>query len=215
MKEVVPFVPADVSLVDECGFVGRMPEWPETLQEGRLRMAARVEEYISRSYRLGGMSFVLVTHGDCVASCTVLAKSCAKFGAGCYRVHDVDYCAYVSISRSCDEITEPRMSDKSAGWTVVQKGVKLLGMGVAAPAECAEADEMVIAEEARQLDSRYGQKLASKKVNSDMEEQDPLQKRSTTVVLRQRYQELVRLQDQIGCNIDDMLPGSPAAADER
>ena len=79
-EEICAYVPSDVRIVgmDEEGkltsegLVGTAPEWPE--QNGKLRLAIRVEQLSEKAGKLGA-SFVLVTHGDCVAGCLALASS--------------------------------------------------------------------------------------------------------------------------------------------
>jgi len=48
-------------------FFGTHSVWPENLEDARLRLVSRVEQYLARGLQLR-RNFVLVTHGDCVAA---------------------------------------------------------------------------------------------------------------------------------------------------
>jgi len=205
---VLQFIPEDVKLA-EMDIIGDPPEWPETLEEGRIRLASRVEEYASRAVRMRGVSIVLVTHGDCVASCTALAKSAAKNDAGYHMVSRVEYCGYVKLQREYEEEEEPvGLVDPDANWIVNSTGVHLSGLGLALPPELMEADEQRIQEQGKKLEET--QNTRKKK----QAEQTTCGRRTTTILLSALHQrkstKLLDLQVQAGSKFEELLPNFPA-----
>lgn len=206
-EEAVAFVSSDVELINGGEFVGAAPVWPETLQEGRLRMAVRVEEYVSRAFKLGGKSIVIVTHGDCVAACAAIAQSCARFDSGYHKVNRVNYCGYVNLAREFREGEEPGMVDKEGGWIVNHKGVLLEGWGLALPEEFSESAQASIQQEVEQLEKMTDNKRMMKQ--ETIEHRSPrLLKRKTSMLLSDHYLKLMSSQDQHGCHFDDLLPNA-------
>jgi len=205
---VLQFIPEDVKLV-ETDFIGNPPEWPETLEEGRIRLASRVEEYASRAVRLGGISIVLVTHGDCVASCTALAKSAAMNDPGYHRVSCVEYCGYLKVQREYEEKEEPvGLIDPDANWIVNTNGVHLAGLGLAMPPELMEDDEQMIQEDGKKLEEK-------RNTRKEKQAEQPTCGRSGTSILRsalleQKCNKLLNLQVQTGSKFEELLPKFPA-----
>ncbi|CAE8628623.1 unnamed protein product [Polarella glacialis] len=123
-KEVVAFIPRSVTQVGSLeeldgqgGFLGMAPEWPE--RDGKLRMAARVEQLFNRAALMDGANFVLVTHGDCVAACHALALAGSCGMSRIPVVSKVPYCGYTLLERVC-EVDEDDIGliDKEAQWQV-------------------------------------------------------------------------------------------------
>lgn len=97
-EEILSRVPPDLRRT--CSIIGSSPSWPESLQEGRMRIIRGVEKYASRGVRLGGDSFFLVTHGDGVAASLVVALAGANGqGSPALRNVHVQYCGYVVLER--------------------------------------------------------------------------------------------------------------------
>eukprot|EP00931_Biecheleriopsis_adriatica_P060553 TRINITY_DN36378_c0_g1_i1.p1 TRINITY_DN36378_c0_g1~~TRINITY_DN36378_c0_g1_i1.p1 ORF type:complete len:489 (-),score=53.08 TRINITY_DN36378_c0_g1_i1:553-2019(-) len=75
------------SLLEECkrrgvenvfaNFFGTEPAWPESLQAGRQRFVESFLKYQERSFN-GCRSFIIVTHGDCVAAAATLFPLAAR-----------------------------------------------------------------------------------------------------------------------------------------
>jgi broad specificity phosphatase PhoE len=102
---------------EEKEFFGSHSEWPETLEDARLRLVSRVEQYQARSLQLR-KNFLLVTHGDCVAASLGLLLSSQQ---GCRRVvTKIDYCAYTLAERMVepeDDLAVPLgLADEDANW---------------------------------------------------------------------------------------------------
>jgi len=123
MSEVEALLPSDVRLLRTKqlkAIVGCPPKWPESIEDARLRMVGRVEQYAGRAARVGGASFILVTHADCVAACLTLALA-GQAGAPEGRLVDkVNYCGFASFERSLGYHNEPDLGlmDEDAGWIV-------------------------------------------------------------------------------------------------
>jgi len=97
-EEVVSLVPPDVRKMSPVDFIGEEPAWPESIENARLRMVARVEQYAEWAARLEGVNFVLVTHGDCVGACLTLALA-KPDGSINQVVEKVNYCGYALLER--------------------------------------------------------------------------------------------------------------------
>lgn len=124
-EEVASFVPADLRKITPVDSIGKEPTWPESIEDARLRMVARVEQYTEWAARLEGVNFVLVTHGDCVGACLTLAL--ARGDQGPSRVVEkVDYCGYALLERTW-EPGEPSLGlmDETAQWEVQHGNVIL------------------------------------------------------------------------------------------
>lgn len=105
IEEVLEFVQskADGVVLHKEGnsleFLGVAPDWPETLEEARIRFVCRIETYIERSTRLR-RNFILVTHGDAVAAtAAILLRSCVNAVPG-NTVTKVNYCGLVAAKRN-------------------------------------------------------------------------------------------------------------------
>lgn len=101
---------------EDCDFFGSHSSWPETLEDARLRLVSRVEQYLARSIQLR-RNFILVTHGDCVAAALGLLLS-SQPGEDRQVVTKIDYCAYAVAERMVDpEDPVPLgLADEAAGW---------------------------------------------------------------------------------------------------
>lgn len=102
---------------EEREFFGQPSTWPEALEDARLRMVSRVEQYLARSLQIR-KNFVLVSHGDCVAASLGLLLSCQS---GVRRVvTDINYCAYTVAQRPVDpaDMVTLGLADSSAHWQV-------------------------------------------------------------------------------------------------
>lgn len=117
-EEVVTLVPPDVREMSPVDFIGEEPTWPESIEDARLRMVTRVEQYADWAARLEGVNFVLVTHGDCVGATLTLALARADGTLG-QVVEKVDYCGYAILER-VSEPGEPAVGlmDEAAKWQV-------------------------------------------------------------------------------------------------
>jgi len=117
-EEVVGFVPPDLHKFSPVDSIGQEPVWPESIEDARLRMVSRVEQYAEWAARLEGVNFVLVTHGDCVGACLTLALA-KEDGSMDQVVDKVDYCGYTLLERTC-EAGEPALGllDEAADWRV-------------------------------------------------------------------------------------------------
>mmetsp|Transcript_67195 Transcript_67195/g.123750 ORF Transcript_67195/g.123750 Transcript_67195/m.123750 type:complete len:440 (-) Transcript_67195:133-1452(-) len=100
---------------DDEDFFGCEPEWPETLEDARLRLVSRAEQYLARGLQLR-RNFILVTHGDCVAASLGLLLS-SQMGPR-RVVTKIQYCAYCVAERAVDEANPVPLglADDSAGW---------------------------------------------------------------------------------------------------
>lgn len=119
--EIASLIPPGIEVVGlsygHLDMLGKGPQWPEV--NGRLRMAARVEQYCDWAVRLGGLKFVLVTHGDCVASTLALAYAGSQVAKKVPSISKVPYCGYAVIEREFEENEESvGLLDQDAGWMV-------------------------------------------------------------------------------------------------
>jgi len=122
---VAACVPPDLRRLSPVDCIGQEPTWPESIEDARLRMVARVEQYAEWAARLDGVNFVLVTHGDCVGSCLTLALARGVPTAE-KVVEKVDYCGYALLERTWDP-GEPNIGlmDDTAKWQVMHGHVVL------------------------------------------------------------------------------------------
>lgn len=113
VDELAQYVPKGVQHVlpsggpgASSGCFGKWPQWPESLEEGRMRMLKRVEVYAAHS-RQWNRSIALITHGDGVAA--VLARMLrSRPGAVPGEVvRRVGYCAWLQAER--DLPSDPSM----------------------------------------------------------------------------------------------------------
>merc|ERR1719443_40118 len=74
---------------------GRLPKYPETLEDARNRYIARVETYIQRSAETE-QNFILVTHADAVAAALIM------FERGGADIQDMGFCARVTARRNVE-----------------------------------------------------------------------------------------------------------------
>lgn len=110
------------------GWIGHAPTWPEEVMDGRLRMAARVEQYASRAERLSGAGFLLVTHGDCVASCMALTRTGTEPKGR--SVQKVEYCGWCLLERTFHAGEGVvGLADQRAGWNLHFHGVHAMDLG--------------------------------------------------------------------------------------
>lgn len=119
-EEVLALLPPDVRSLSPVDFFGEEPQWPESIENARLRMVSRVEQYAEWSSRLeGGANFFLVTHGDCVGACLTLALA-AEEGGLQQVVEKVDYCGYALLERAWEpgEAEACGLLDQGARWRV-------------------------------------------------------------------------------------------------
>jgi len=124
-EEVAACVPPDLRRLSPVDCIGQEPTWPESIEDARLRMVARVEQYAEWAARLEGVNFILVTHGDCVGSCLTLALARGVPTAQ-KVVEKVDYCGYAMLERTWDP-GEPNIGlmDDTAKWQVMHGHVVL------------------------------------------------------------------------------------------
>jgi len=124
-EDVAACVPPDLRRLSPVDCIGQEPSWPESIEDARLRMVARVEQYAEWAARLEGVNFVLVTHGDCVGSCLTLALARGVPTAE-KVVEKVDYCGYALLERTWDP-GEPNIGlmDDTAKWQVTHGHVVL------------------------------------------------------------------------------------------
>eukprot|EP00419_Tripos_fusus_P062655 CAMPEP_0172929710 /NCGR_PEP_ID=MMETSP1075-20121228/218615_1 /TAXON_ID=2916 /ORGANISM="Ceratium fusus, Strain PA161109" /LENGTH=364 /DNA_ID=CAMNT_0013791011 /DNA_START=370 /DNA_END=1465 /DNA_ORIENTATION=+ len=124
-EDVAACVPPDLRRLSPIDCIGQEPTWPESIEDARLRMVARVEQYAEWAARLEGVNFVLVTHGDCVGSCLTLALARGVPTAE-KVVEKVDYCGYALLERTWDP-GEPSIGlmDDTAKWQVMHGHVVL------------------------------------------------------------------------------------------
>jgi len=124
-EDVAACVPSDLRRFSPVDCIGQEPTWPESIEEARLRMVARVEQYVEWAARLEGVNFILVTHGDCVGSCLTLALARGVPTAE-KVVEKVDYCGYALLERTWDP-GEPSIGlmDDTAKWQVMHGHVVL------------------------------------------------------------------------------------------
>jgi len=124
-EDVAACVPPDLRRLSPVDCIGQEPTWPESIEDARLRMVARVEQYAEWAARLEGVNFVLVTHGDCVGSCLTLALARGVPTAE-KVVEKVDYCGYALLERTWDP-GEPNIGlmDDTAKWQVMHGHVVL------------------------------------------------------------------------------------------
>jgi len=115
-------VPEDVQLVNRMAATGKAPKWPESSQQAQQRMLRRVEHYLHQSIESKQSNCILVSHGDCVASCASELHA-AKSDE---LVKSVDFCSYVLLRRQgqSDE-SQLRFLDKDRQWKMKCKGVHL------------------------------------------------------------------------------------------
>lgn len=123
VAEVEALLPSDVQLVrigKAKGIIGCPTAWPESLDNARLRLVGRVEQYAARAARVGGASCILVTHGDCVAACLTLALAGQRGATQGRLVDKVNYCGYASLERDVGYHNEADLGlmDEEADWTV-------------------------------------------------------------------------------------------------
>jgi len=118
-EEVMALVPPDIRAVAPVDFIGEEPTWPESIEDARLRMVTRVEQYAEWAARLEGANFVLVTHGDCVGACLTLALA-GEGGSVSQVVDKVDYCGWALLERVWEpgEPTSMGLLDEDAKWHV-------------------------------------------------------------------------------------------------
>jgi hypothetical protein len=129
--EVEAFIPADIELIrpsastqGATSFFGEAPAWGESLDEARLRTVGRVEQYAARAVRLGGASFILVTHADCVAACVTLALAAQQNGPKGRLVEKVNFCGYALLERNAEmHEADLGLMDEDAHWTVEHSNV--------------------------------------------------------------------------------------------
>lgn len=128
--EVAAFIPPDIELIRPSGsaqgasFFGYAPEWGESLDDARLRTVSRVEQYAARAVRLGGASFILVTHADCVAACLTLALAAQKEGPKGRLVEKVNFCGYAMLERrAMKHEADKGLMDEDANWTAEYNNV--------------------------------------------------------------------------------------------
>lgn len=115
------------SLLDECTsrgvkcvvptLLGIEPSWPEALDEGRFRFAETFLEYVER-YRSGCKSFLVVTHGECVAAATALFPMPA-------RVRGVEPGGMLLASRRINKSSAPRRSHGTSQVNRLKEGQAL------------------------------------------------------------------------------------------
>lgn len=87
----------------------------ENLEDARLRLVSRVEQYLARGIQLR-RNFVLVTHGDCVAASLGLLLASQST---CRRVvTKIEYCAYAVAERMVDPVDPVPLglADEMAEW---------------------------------------------------------------------------------------------------
>lgn len=128
--EVMASVPPDIRAVAPVDFIGEEPAWPESIEDARLRMVTRVEQYAEWAARLEGANFLLVTHGDCVGACLTLALAGAD-GTLSKVVDKVDYCGYALLERVWEpgEPTSLGLLDEAARWQVQHGRVVMRDLG--------------------------------------------------------------------------------------
>jgi len=129
-EEVMALVPPDLRRLSPVDLIGEEPAWPESVEEARLRLVARVEQYAEWAARLEGANFVLVTHGDCVGACLTLAMARAD-GTLSQVVDKVDYCGYALLERVWEpgEPAHLGLLDEAARWRVRHGHVVMRDMG--------------------------------------------------------------------------------------
>mmetsp|Transcript_28067 Transcript_28067/g.89214 ORF Transcript_28067/g.89214 Transcript_28067/m.89214 type:complete len:411 (+) Transcript_28067:45-1277(+) len=131
-EEVAAFVPPDLRSTAAVDSIGQEPSWPESIEDARLRMVSRVEQYTEWAARLDGVNFVLVTHGDCVGACLTLALARTD-GRLSHVVEKVGYCGYALLERTVDParpVAALGLMDEAANWRVRYGHVALREMGL-------------------------------------------------------------------------------------
>lgn len=100
---------------------GKLPTFPESLDQGRKRYLVRTEHYIQRSGQLK-QNFVLVCHADAVAAVLEM------FERGCADISKMEFCARIIAKRNEaildeDEDDMARSSSYAKKWEVQVKGI--------------------------------------------------------------------------------------------
>lgn len=114
IDQLAAYVKPGVRLIrPQGGWFGKWPEWPEGLEEGRLRMLARFETY-AKFGRQWGRSLAIVTHGDGVAAVLARLLRCRKWAIPGEVVRRVGYCAWLEAVRDIAE------GPNSKSWTLAR-----------------------------------------------------------------------------------------------
>jgi hypothetical protein len=190
---------------DGTDFFGSPPTWPESLEDARLRLVSRVEQYLARGLQMR-RNFVLVTHGDCVAASLGLLLS-SQAGEVRRVVTKIDYCAYALAERMVEptDAVPLGLADDAAGWhlhfgncTVSELDPELGGPWKG------PFDPYPLPEEAQRLKDYEEEQLKT--------HQRKLLKKSSTTVLksalhRQKSKELLGTMQPFDVQFGELVPG--------
>ncbi|CAJ1354279.1 unnamed protein product [Effrenium voratum] len=214
-EEVSAYVPNDVRLVgvdddgnlSASGFIGARPTWPE--KNGKLRLASRVEQLTEKAVKLGGASFILVTHGDCVAGCLALGLTSARKELTSPTVSKVPYCGFVVLERPFQIEEEPRgLLDIDAGWSIFNGHNEVVDPG---------SPEMALWTPLQERKAEHLQHVARDLAQLREEAESPLkrmQRRQTTMILcseilSAKAQKLLATQHEAGLRFNQLVPEFP------
>jgi len=190
-----------------CDFFGSHSIWPEHLEDARIRLVSRVEQYLARSIQLR-RNFILVTHGDCVAAALGLLLS-SQPGENRQVVTKINYCAYAVAERMVDpeDLVPLGLADEAAGWRLSHGNCRVSdfdgsqGKPVKGP-----YDPCPPAEEARRV-----KKYEEDQKSSEEFKKRKLKKKSSTTVLksalhRQRSKEVLGVIPAMDLQYCELLP---------
>lgn len=192
---------------DGQDFFGTVPTWPENLEDARLRLVSRVEQYLARGLQLR-RNFVLVTHGDCVAASLglLLASQLDRRRV----VTKIEYCAYAVAERTVEPAVDMiplGLADDLAGWSLKFGNCQVSDLGdVSGQAWKGPYDPYPIQEEAQRLkDYEEGQQKTHQR--------KMLKKSSTTVlksaIHRQRSKDVLGKMEPFDVQFGELVPETP------
>jgi len=185
-------------------FFGTPPTWPETLEDARLRLVSRVEQYLARGLQMR-RNFVLVTHGDCVAASLGLLLS-SQGGSVRKIVTKIEYCAWATAERMVEPVDPVPLglADDAAGWQLNYGNcnVSELDADSGGPWK-GPFDPFPLPEEAQRLKDYEEEQLKT--------HQRKLLKKSSTTVLksalhRQKSKELLGNMQPFDVQFGDLVP---------
>lgn len=207
MAEVEALLPSDIRLVRSKQLkanVGCPAKWPESIEDARLRMVGRVEQYAGRAARVAGASIILVTHGDCVAASLTLALAGQTAAPQGRLVEKVNYCGYAAFERTLGYHNEPDLGlmDEDAGWTANYTNITVQQHGWAWDNKEGHRsfDPRCLEAEARAL--REQRRRSSEPLN----EMRPATTMLASNNARDRSQQALGFQEYVGCAVTQQRP---------
>jgi len=215
-EEIAAYIPHDVRIagVDDegkltvDGFIGDAPSWPE--KNGKVRLAARVEQLTEKAVKLGGANLILVTHGDCVAGCLALGLASQRKEPTAPTVSKVPYCGYVILERPIQADAEPKgLLDPDAGWSVYN--------GHNQVADYTEPDLTIwnpVQDKKVERFQNFGSQLAQMRQEDSDKQSRPMLRQATTQIfssdlLKKKATKLLDAQHEVGLPFATLVPSFP------